>query len=57
MRVLVVEDEVRLAATLQEPGGRIDIEADWKDGEIISLTIGGPVRLGAETLVDTDQGK
>lgn len=46
-----------LAATLQEPGGRIDIEADWKDGEIISLTIGGPVRLGAETLVDTDQGK
>ena len=44
-----------LAATLQEPGGRIDIETDWQAEKLVSITIGGPVRLGPETLEDTEK--
>lgn len=49
---LALRQNRSLAASLQEPGGRIDIEAEWKEGHITSLTIGGPVKLEEETLLD-----
>lgn len=36
-----------VGASLLEPGGRIDIEAYWKDDKITGMAIGGPVKLGA----------
>ena len=35
-----------VGASLLEPGGRIDIEAYWKDDQITGMSIGGPVKLG-----------
>ena len=33
-------------AVLQEPGGRISVNADYRDQKVTSLTIGGPVSFG-----------
>lgn len=51
---LALRQNRSLAAALQEPGGRIDIEADWKEGRITGLAIGGPVKLGEEIMLDVD---
>jgi len=32
---------------IEQPGGKIETEVEKKDGKIISITIGGEVKLGA----------
>lgn len=41
-----------VGASLLEPGGRIDIEAYWKDDQITGMAIGGPVKLGEVKTLD-----
>lgn len=41
-----------VGASLQEPGGRIEIEAYWKDDKVTGMAIGGPVKLGEIKTLD-----
>lgn len=43
---LALRQKRSVGASLLEPGGRIDIEAYWKDDKITGMAIGGPVKLG-----------